>query len=146
MRIVKQLGLAGALAGTLAMGSCSTMGGTKNQGTWSLKASDTVPAAQGKVLVQPQKNGNTNLKVQVAHLAEPGTAYAGASTYVVWLKPTGGAPQNLGPLHLDKNKNAELNSTTPFKTFDIMVTAESQPNVTWPSMNQVFNASVEVPT
>src|SRR5262245_25758610 len=144
MRIVKQLGLAGALAGLLTVGGCSTMG--HDRATWTMNATDKAPAAQGQVIVKPQKNGNTDVKVQVAHLADPGAVYNGTSTYVVWLKPEGGTPQNLGPLQLDKNKNGNVETTTPFKTFDIMVTAEADSTVTHPSLNRVFTSSVEVPT
>ena len=144
MRVVKQLGLAGALAGLLTFGACSSMG-MRDHSTWTMRTTEKAPAAQGKVVVTPQKNGSTDLKVEVAHLAQPDQVYDGTSNYVVWLKPAGGPAQNVGVLHL-KGLDGKLETSTAFKTFDVFVTAEQGPSVTHPSGNRVFNTSVQVPT
>jgi hypothetical protein len=145
MRVVKQLGLAGALAGLLTFGACSSMG-MRDHSTWTMRTTEKAPAAQGKVVVTPQKDGNTDLKVEVAHLAAPGEVYDGTKSYVVWLKPAGGPAQNVGVLNLGKGLDGKLETKTPFKTFDVLVTAEDSGKVTTPSGNRIFNTSIQVPT
>ena len=95
MRVLKRLGLAGALAGSLAFAGCSTTNSMlgRNQQTWTLKALPDVPAAQGKVKVTTVKNGNRDVKVEVEHLALPAEVFQGTSTYVVWLTPEMACPR-----------------------------------------------------
>src|SRR6187431_3154382 len=103
MRTIKRWGLAGALAGTLAFGGCSSTNSMlgRNQQTWSMATAQQVPAAKGKVEVGAEKNGNRDVKVEVEHLAKPSEAFAGRTSYVVWLRPQAGRAQNVGVLSVD---------------------------------------------
>jgi len=131
------------LVGALALGGCGTMG---HEQTWTMNATDQIPAASGKVKVKSEKDGNTRVKVEVAHLAQPAAAFGEASAYVVWLKPEAGRAQNVGVLSLDKNLKGELETRTAFKDFQVLVTAEKDANVTTPSGQPVMNTKVVVPT
>jgi hypothetical protein len=153
MTIIKRWGLAGALASTLAFGGCSTTNSMmgRNQQTWTMHAetpaaSGQGPAAQGKVQVATGDKGNRELKVEAKNLLPANTAFPGASHYVVWLKPADGAPVNIGVLSPDKKLNAELDTKTPYTTFEIMVTAEDSPQPMKPSNNEVLTADVVVAT
>jgi hypothetical protein len=64
----------------------------------------------------------------------------------VWLRPSAGLPQNVGVLKLNDKSKGELEAKTPFKTFDVMVTAEQNATATVPSGERVLTASVVVPT
>jgi hypothetical protein len=98
------------------------------------------------VKISPQKDGNTNVKVEVQHLAPAALVNPEASTYVVWLRPTAGFPQNLGVLKVNDKSKGELTTKTAFKSFDVMVTAETNPSATVPSNDRIMTASVVVPT
>jgi hypothetical protein len=143
-----RLGMAGALAATLGLGGCASMSSTPGRApqTWTLNTSDRAPAAQGQVKVQAQKNGNTGLKVEVEHLAPPASVNQDASTYVVWLRPAAGFPQNIGVLNLNDKHEGKLSTQTPFKSFEVTVTAEMTPYATAPSGDRVMTAQVVVPT
>jgi hypothetical protein len=146
---LKQLGLAGALASTLAFGgACSTTNEMlgRNQQTWTMRSASQAQAAQGKVQVATDDKGNRDLKVEVKHIAPPDSVYTGTSTYVVWLKPDNGPPQNIGVLAPDKSLNAKLETTTPFTSFIVLVTAEATATPTAPSGNEVMSANVNVAT
>lgn len=147
MTTIRRLGLAGALASTLAFGCAQTneMLG-RDQQTWSLQTAKAVPSAQGKVQVATGEKGNRDIKVEAKHLAQPEAAFPGATTYVVWLKPENGRPLNIGVLNPDKDLNAELKTKTPFTSFEIMVTAEETPQPMHPSGKEVLSAQVSVPT
>jgi anti-sigma-K factor RskA len=148
MKTITRLGLAGALAGMVAFGGCSTadsmMG--RNQQVWTMSAEKAMPSVVGKVQVATGEKGNRDLKVEASHLAKPESKFEGASTYVVWLKPSDGNPVNIGVLQPDKNENAKLETTTSFTSFEIMVTAEESPQPTTPSHHEVLNATVHVAT
>jgi hypothetical protein len=146
MKIITRLGLAGVLAGSLALGGCSHMPGAGNEQTWTLHAVDAAPTASGKVQVATEKSGNHEVKVEVKHMAPPARIFEGTSSYVVWLKAEKGSYQNIGTLAIDKDMNGKLTTKTPFDSFDVLVTAESDAAALTPSDNKVMNAKVEVAT
>ena len=148
MTIIKRLGMAGALASTLAFGACSTTNSMlgRNQQTWTMEAAHAVPSAQGKVQIATDDKGNRDLKIETKHLAPAETAFPGMSTYVVWLKPEDGKAINIGVLAPDKKLNAELDTKTPYTDFKIMVTAENGPQPLFPGLKEVLSAKVVVAT
>ena len=144
----KGIWMAMAVAGLLAFAGCSHFESNKVQ-TWTLSASPNVPAAEGRVQVQPGKGPDHNqaLYVSVDHMAPADKAFPGMTSYVVWVIPQGGQPpQNLGVLNVGENLKGELKGSTPYKTFDVLVTAEDSGKVTHPSDNRIFNTSIQVPT
>jgi hypothetical protein len=139
MKVFQSLGLAGALAATLAFGGCSSTQ------TWPMAAAARVPAAEGKVQVAAEKNGNHDVKVEVQHLAPPDKVADGAAAYVVWIKPEQGAPQNVGVLKVDENLQGNLETKTDYRTFEVMVTAERDANATAPTGTPVMRTNVTAP-
>lgn len=102
------------------------------------------PAAVGNVETSQGANGNTEVKVEVEHLAPPENVASGASVYVVWAKPRSDeAPRNLGALKVDENRKGKLETKTPLKQFEILVTPEASPQVTQPTAEPVMKASVQ---
>lgn len=148
MNTIKRIGLAGAVAGTLAFGACSTTNDMlgRNQQTWTMRAEESTPAVQAKVQIATGEKGNRDLKLEAKHLAPAEATFSGASTYVVWLKPDDGRPVNIGVLTPDKDDNAKLETMTPYTSFEIMVTAENTPQPTIPSGHEVASARIHVAT
>ena len=145
--MIKRLGMAGALAGTLALGGgCSTFGGDKNAQTWTMRSVEQAPAAQGKVQVATAKDGNHDVKVEVKHMAPPDRIFEGSTTYIVWLKAENGTFQNVGTLKVDKDLNGKLETRTPFKTFDVLVTAEKTTGVVFSVLTSACAVGVAMPT
>jgi hypothetical protein len=134
------------MVGALALGGCSTMDRMGSGQTWTMATSDQTQSAAGHVKVDKEKNGNTKVKVEVERLAQPSAAFEDSSTYVVWIQPAGGQPQNVGVLNVDKKLKGKLETTTPFKHFQVMVTAEARPNVTIPTGPEVMTTNITVPT
>ncbi|HEX3904108.1 MAG TPA: hypothetical protein VH853_14810 [Polyangia bacterium] len=147
MTILRRLGLAGALASTLAFGvGCSETNRIlgRNQQTWTMQPAAAVQAAEGKVQVATEKDGNHDLQLKVEHMSPADMVFAGKSTYVVWLKPENGHAQNVGVLPIDKDLKGELDTKTSFGTFEVKVTAEQSASATTPSGAEVMQASVVV--
>ncbi len=149
MKTITRLGLAGALAGMVAFGGCSTtraMMGGGNEQTWTMQTSGGGPAVEAKVEVASTQKGNRDLKVEAKHLAPPDATFSGTSAYVVWLKPKAGSPVNIGVLTPDKDLNAQLETKTPFTSFEVLVTAEHTTQPTAPSGREVMSAKVQLAT
>ena len=124
-----------ALAGLTVL---TTVGSAKK---FPLTAAASVPAARGEVDVGRDKNGNTKVELKVEHLAAPENLTPPA--YVVWFQERGAEPLNQGLLKPGGDLKATFRSITPLKTFDVLVTAESDPNTKSPGGPEVMRASVQ---
>jgi hypothetical protein len=110
---------------------------------YPLAATAVVPAARGKIETGKDKNGNTKLKLEAEHLAEPGKLSPPKTAYVVWLQEKNAAPETQGQLRVDKNLKGTFETTTPLKSFDVFVTAESDPASKQPNGTEVFRVTVQ---
>jgi len=110
---------------------------------YPLTASAAVPAARGKADVGKNSNGNTTVKLEAEHLAEPGKLSPPGTDYIVWFQEKGAEPQTQGRLRVDKNLKGSFQTSTPLKSFDIFVTAESNPASKQPSGAEVLRATVQ---
>lgn len=134
-------------------------------GKVALTASRSAPAAQGEIATKTTNDQNTQVKIKVKHLAPPESIAQGATTYVVWVRPlgmpvaqgerTGDYPErqesqsgnevgvyNLGGMKISKDLDGELNTTTPFRAFELFITAESSSAVTAPNGERVLWATI----
>ena len=97
-------------------------------------------AALGKITTTSDDNGNTELRVMVDHLAEPAMISPGLRTFVVWIRPDGSAEYlNVGQLTIDdEDRNGELETKTPHRDFEVLVTAEASSTPDHPSHHLVL--------
>lgn len=108
-----------------------------------LTADPAIPAARGQVDVGNDKNGNTKVEIKVEHLAPPENLTPPRTAYVVWFQERGSEVQNQGTLKPNKGLKANFKTVTPMKSFDVIVTAESDPNARTASGTEVLRASVQ---
>lgn len=108
-----------------------------------LTADKSVPAARGQVDVGHDKNGNTKVEVEVEHLAMPESLTPPKTVYIVWFQERGSEPLSQGALKPNKNLKATFKGVTPMKSFDVLVTAESDASSKAPSGVEVLRASVQ---
>ncbi len=135
----------------LVMGGCATtremFHGADNSQTYTLNTSPKVPAATGQVDVSTNKDGNHTVDVKVERLAQPARVFEGANTYVVWLIAPNSPPTNVGVLPLGDDLKGSLETKTPFRNFQVEVTAEPTPAATRPSdQNRVMSTTVHLPS
>jgi hypothetical protein len=108
-----------------------------------LTAASIVPAAKGSVQVGKDRNGNTDLKLKVEHLASPSDLTPSQSSYVVWLQDRGGAaPENKGALKVNGKLEGNFQTVTPRRNFELFVTGENDGTVTSPSGPEVLRTSI----
>ncbi len=101
------------------------------------------PAAEGKVTTENDRNGNTKVEVEVKHMAMPQALTPAKQSYVVWVQPRGKEPEPLGGLRVNDELEGSLKASTPYKDFDIFVTAEDKPNPDVPSGMVILKGTVE---
>lgn len=108
-----------------------------------MNRADNVIDADGELAVREEKNGNTEVLVEVENLPPASKFRQNASTYVVWAQePGGGMAFNLGALGVGNNGRGEMESLTPMKKFDIYITAEAMAEARAPSGDRALWASV----
>ena len=108
-----------------------------------LNSASAVPAASGSAKVGTDNNGNTTLAIQVNNLAPPGNLTPPATAYVVWIQPAGEPAQNAGIMKVEGDKlKGTFSTTTPFKNFELLITAEGDPRASTPSGMVVMRQQV----
>jgi hypothetical protein len=107
-----------------------------------LVASSIVPAAKGSVDVDKDRNGNTELKIKVEHLAQPENLSPSQASYVVWLQDKESEPENLGELRVNGKLEGSFQTVTPHKSFDLFVTGEKDATAKTPYGPEVLRARI----
>lgn len=101
------------------------------------------PAAMGKVITDNDRNGNTGIEVEVKHMAAPQSLTPAKTAYVVWVQPRGKDPEVLGVLRVNSDLEGSLKTATPYKDFDVFITAEDNPKPDTPSGMVILKGTVE---
>jgi hypothetical protein len=104
----------------------------------------SVPASMGQVGATSGDNGNTDLTVQVEHLALPWKVVLGTTVYVVWVQAPNADWQSVGALSLDDDLEGTLETVTPHRRFLVMVTPELSGVVAKPTNDAVLTADVDL--
>lgn len=130
---------------------CAMNGGTSTASiqpkTVEMAASEQIPAAQGEIRVNDAGNNNTQVELSIDHLAPPQKIDPQATTFMVWAKPTAGLrrAQPLGALVVDKDLSGKLTATTPYRNFEVFVTAETSSQIEDPSGERLLWGNVNQP-
>lgn len=107
-----------------------------------MNAGPDAPAAHGEIVVKSAPNGNLQLDIKAAHLAEPSALTPAGNVYVVWLEGANENPLKLGEMRVDKNLSGEVRTITSFKHFRILITAEQNVEESSPQAPAVLSADV----
>lgn len=110
---------------------------------YPLTADKSVPSARGQVDVGHDKNGNTKVEIEVEHLAMPENLTPPRTVYVVWFQERGGEALNQGTLKTGKNLKGEFKTVTQLKSFDVILTAETDTATKTPAGAEVMRATVQ---
>ena len=103
----------------------------------------TAPAAEGKVNTSTDRNGNTEVEVQVKHMATPQSLTPAKQGYMVWVQPRGKDPELLGALRVNSDLGGSLKSSTTYKDFEVLITAEDDAKPASPSSTVILKGNVE---
>jgi hypothetical protein len=122
----------------LAVNACSGMQKTQ------LTTTPQNPAAQGQVETRRTENQNTEVSLEVRHMAPPQKVADDATVYVVWAQPLAGdtPPQNMGSFVVGKDRTGSLRTVTPHERFELLVTPEVKGTVERPTNDPVMKAKI----
>lgn len=117
---------------------------TTNSTNSTLSKNKKVAGADGKITISTTSTNSNQLELSVKHITAANRIYPQAKNYIVWELPTGFSmkPQSLGPLKIDKNYTGRLKTVTPFRSFDIFITAEPVLNPIKPTGEKLFWTTV----
>jgi hypothetical protein len=100
------------------------------------------PAAEGKVNTDNDRNGNTGVEVAVKHMATPQSLTPAKQAYLVWVQARGKDPELLGALRVNDKLEGSLKAETPYKDFEIFITAEDSLKPDMPSSMVLLKGAV----
>lgn len=105
--------------------------------------SKIVPAAQGTVQVKVDNNKNYVIKIEISNLSPSTRLTPPSNAYVVWSVGNDNSAKNLGQLNssdnfMSKNLNAKFETISGTKPVKIVITAENDPRVEYPSFSEVI--------
>jgi hypothetical protein len=107
-------------------------------------ASTLVPAARGHVEFNEEKGGNNKVNIKAEHMAPPSNLTPPRTAYVVWFQERdGSSPAIQGVLKVSKDLKGEFETTTPWKNFTVLVTAENETSPASPTGPEVLRATVQ---
>lgn len=101
-------------------------------------SSSVVPAAAGTVQISKDKNENYTIKMQVINLAGPERLSPPKNVYVVWLITADNRSRNVGQITTTDNLNASFETVSAFRPTKIMITAEDEASVAYPSSSEII--------
>ena len=91
-----------------------------------------MPQSHGEAKVDA-RDGRVLIKAELRNLQQASSIGPAYLTYVLWAISPEGRPNNLGEVFLDPEGNAKVEVTTKLQTFALIVTAEPDYAVTFPS-------------
>jgi outer membrane protein OmpA-like peptidoglycan-associated protein len=90
------------------------------------------PKARGKAEVK-RKDGRTRIQLKITNLEHPQSLGAYYTTYLLWAVAPEGQADNLAELPMTRAGESEIEVTTNYQTFGLIVTAEPHAMVKLPS-------------
>lgn len=106
--------------------------------------SSVVPAARGTVQIDKDNNENYTIKIDIKNLAEVERLNPPRKMYVVWLQTSERNYKNLGQIESSSSRmssklDASFKTVSSFKPAKIMITAEDDGEVGYPSSQVVLS-------
>lgn len=108
--------------------------------------SSVVPAAEGTVKVNEDRNNNYKIDISIIRLADPERLQPPKKTYVAWMETNGYGTKNIGRLQsssgfLSKTLKASLHTITAFKPRRIFITGEEDGSIQYPAGKVVLTTN-----
>ncbi len=111
--------------------------------TTKFPVSSVVPAAEITAKVKKDKSNNYVISVTAKNLADAERLSPPKKTYVVWIQTRNKGMVNIGQLVGKSTKSSTLETLSSFKPEEIVVTAEDEGNVSYPSGIEISRSTVK---
>ena len=108
--------------------------------------SSVVPAAEGSVKVDKDKNKNYVIKIELSNLADPGRLTPPKNVYVVWMVADDNSTKNIGRIKsstsfLSRRLTGSSETVSAVKPIKIFITAEDDATIQYPLTEVVLSTA-----
>lgn len=111
-----------------------------------VRGAQIAAGADANITVGDYENGNAQVEIEVANLPPANRVQSDATVFVVWFQPEDGQPAKAGQLAYDEDeRGGTMTATSANQQFTVLITAESEGDVSTPSEHVVFRQAVSVP-
>jgi len=110
--------------------------------TANFPVSQVTPAAKLSVKTKGGRNENVSIEVKATQLASPDRIQPPKRVYVVWGVTNENEIKNLGRLELNNSGKGELNTVSPFRIKQIIITAEDEGNLQSPRGVEISRVNI----
>lgn len=105
---------------------------------YNFLTSSVVPAAEGSVKVNKDKNSNYSIDLDVKRLADPKRLSPARDMYIVWMETEQNGSKNIGQLKTSSGMfsnelSSSLKTVSTFKPTGFFITAEGDANIQNPA-------------
>ena len=105
--------------------------------------SSVVPAAEGVVKVDKDKNKNYHIGISISNLAEPDRLQPAKNMYVVWMEGEDNETKNIGQIKssnslLSKQLKGSFETVSAVRPKKIFITAENDPSLQYPNYSDII--------
>jgi hypothetical protein len=101
--------------------------------------SSVVPAAEGYVKINTDRNNNNVIKIHIKNLAEIDRLGPAMKTYVVWMVTDKETTENIGRINSSNSLNVSFEAVSSFQPIKIFITAEENESTQVPSEKIVLS-------
>ncbi|MDZ4709676.1 MAG: hypothetical protein SH818_14855 [Saprospiraceae bacterium] len=107
--------------------------------------SSVVPAAEGTIQINKDKNNNYKVKIVLSNLADPGRLTPPVQSYVVWMMTDDYTSKNIGQIKtgasmFSKHLKAKFETVSSVKPTRIFITAEDDASIQYPGSTIVLTS------
>jgi len=125
----------------------ATVGCTSSTQTYDLKGMAPAEGADGTIAVRALESGNHKIDINFQHLTPPKRYDANLASYAIWLTPRDGRTRLIGILgYSGEEREGAFSTVTPFRQFEILVTAEDGDVPAYPGTTTIARKRVAAPT
>lgn len=113
--------------------------------TYEAPGTARVVGADATIELEEIEGGTALVELEIRHLPPAARVKQGMTTYVAWFVPPDQPPQKASVLDYDEDDRVgRMLATSPERTFEVRVTAESKPGVAAPSSVTIISKKVSL--
>ena len=105
--------------------------------------SDVAPAANIVAKIKKDKQNNFEIAIITNYLSSAERLSPPKKIYVIWIKTKENGLSNAGQLKIENGQKNTLKTLTSFEPLEILITAENEGNVTFPSGIEISRVVLE---
>ena len=105
--------------------------------------SDVAPTANIVAKIKKDKQNNFEIAIITNYLSSAERLSPPKKIYVIWIKTKENGLSNAGQLKIENGKKNTLKTLTSFEPLEILITAENEGNVTFPSGIEISRVVLE---